>query len=82
LEHTPGLRRYPAGIGVSVDDFDLKHAANGIEAVGGNWTVANFAPSCAHQANLLMSQASGYVAWRNDLHQTPRRDVLFAECKL
>jgi hypothetical protein len=75
LEHIPSLGRYLAGIGVSVVDFDLKHAADGKTAIGGNWTVAESDPSCAHQANLLVSQGSG-------LHQTPRRDVLFAECKL
>jgi hypothetical protein len=54
LEHIPGLGRYLAGIGVSVVDFDLKHAAEGITAVGGNWTVAESEPSCTHQANLLV----------------------------
>ena len=43
-------------------------------------TVADSYLSCVHQANPPMSQGSGYVAQRNDLHQTPR-DV-FAECKL
>jgi hypothetical protein len=31
---------FPAEIGVSVEDFVLKHAADGIKPVGGNWTVA------------------------------------------
>jgi len=54
LEHIPGLGRYLAGIGLSVVDVDLKHAADRIKAVGGNWTVAESDPSCTHQANLLV----------------------------
>jgi hypothetical protein len=58
----------------------LEHTSGLGRCPEGNWTLADSDPSCAHQANLLMSQGSGYVARRNDLHKTSRRDVLFAEC--
>jgi hypothetical protein len=41
LKHTPGLGRFPAEIGVSVEDFVLKHAADGVKPAGVNLTVAD-----------------------------------------
>jgi hypothetical protein len=58
-----------SGNGVSVDNFVFKHAAaDGIKPVGDNWTVEDSDLSYAHQANLRMSQGSGYVAQRNEIH--------------
>jgi parallel beta-helix repeat protein len=57
------------GNGVTVEDFIFKHAAaDGIKPVGDHWTVEDCDLSYAHQANLRMSQGTGYVAQRNKIH--------------
>ena len=57
------------GNSVTVDGIVFKHAAaDGIKPRGDNWTVEDCDLSYAHQANLRMSQGTGYVSQRNKLH--------------
>ena len=55
--------------GVSVSNIVFKHAAaNGMKPAGDGWTVQECDLSYAHQANLRMSQGTGFVVRRNRLH--------------
>jgi Ca2+-binding RTX toxin-like protein len=58
------------GVGVTLDGFTMKHAANdGIDNNwNGNWTVQNGDFSYSHTSNLKLKRAAGLYAFGNKIH--------------